>query len=156
MIWSRKTMTLDLQKIKELIELVQETKIAEIEIREGETVIHVKNQVTQPVPTPAFASLPMPPVGLPEKAPESNTDDPLLKGHVLRSPMVGTAYLAPSPGAKDFIELGQLVSAGDTICIIEAMKMFNPIEADKSGKITARLVENGQPVEFNQPLFIIE
>ncbi len=149
---------MDLQKIKELIELVQETKIAEIEIREGETVVHIKNQSAQPVMAYTPAPLPagmLPPV-LPEKAQGTVVDEPLLKGHVVHSPMVGTAYLAPSPGAKSFVEIGQRIEAGDVICIIEAMKMFNQIEADKSGIIAARLVENGQPVEFNQPLFIIE
>lgn len=146
------TTTFDLQKIKELIELVQETKIAEIEIREGESVVHIKNHSTQPPQLvqaqPTAAPLPA--------APPEEPEDKLLKGHVLRSPIVGTAYLAPSPGAQNFIEVGQAVKAGDIICIIEAMKMFNQIEADKSGTITARLIENGQPVEFNQPLFIIE
>lgn len=147
---------MDLQKIKELIELVQETKIAEIEIREGETVVHIKNQIDQPLVTYAQPPLPVPgAAAAPEKLQEV-VDEPLLKGHVVHSPMVGTAYLAPSPGAKAFVEIGQRVETGDVICIIEAMKMFNQIEADKSGVITARLVENGQPVEFNQPLFIIE
>ena len=147
---------MDLQKIKALIELIQETKIAEIKISEGDTVIHVKNQVAQLVATQSFEPLPILSQASPAKAPESNADDSVLKGHVLHSPMVGTAYLAPSPGAKDFVEVGQSVSVGDTVCVIEAMKMFNPIEADKSGKIKARLIENGQPVEFNQPIFIIE
>lgn len=148
---------MDLQKIKELIELVQETKIAEIEIREGETTIHVKNQIIQPIAAaPLAAPAPVPVAQVAEKPAENSSEDLLLKGHVLRSPIVGTAYLAPSPGAKDFVEVGQMVKVGDIVCIIEAMKMFNSIEADKSGKIIARLVENGQPVEFNQPLFIIE
>lgn len=146
---------MDLQKIKALIELVQETKIAEIEIREGETTIHVKNHVAQPMMQPMMAPLHSVPIAV-EKPAETSADDLLLKGHVLCAPMVGTAYLAPSPGAKEFVEVGQFVKEGDTVLIIEAMKTFNPIEADKSGKITARLVENGQPVEFNQPLFIIE
>lgn len=149
---------MDLPKIKELIELVQETKIAEIEIREGETVVHIKNQVAQPVVTYAQNPVVSPqPVIMPaENAQEAASDQPLLRGHVVHSPMVGTAYLAPSPGAKSFVENGQRVEVGDVICIIEAMKMFNQIEADKAGVIGARLVENGQPVEFNQPLFIIE
>lgn len=146
--------SMDLQKIKELIELVQETKIAEIEIREGESVVHIKNQSAQP-PITQYVSAPAPAAApAPEKPAEA--EDNLLKGHVVRSPIVGTAYLAPSPGAQNFVEVGQKIEAGDVICIIEAMKMFNQIEADKSGTITARLVENGQPVEFNQPLFIIE
>lgn len=144
---------MDLQKIKELIELVQETKIAEIEIREGETVVHIKNQVTSP--QVAYAPAPLLPAQV-ESSPPIPTQEPLLKGHIVHSPMVGTAYLAPSPGANAFVEIGQRVQAGDVVCIIEAMKMFNQIEADKSGIIGARLVENGQPVEFNQPLFIIE
>lgn len=150
--------SMDLQKIKELIELVQETKIAEIEIREGESVVHIKNQSAQP-PVTHYVSAPAPtaaptPAATADKPAEA--EDNLLKGHVVRSPIVGTAYLAPSPGAQNFVELGQKIESGDVICIIEAMKMFNQIEADKSGTITARLVENGQPVEFNQPLFIIE
>lgn len=143
---------MDLEKLKELIDLVQETKIAEIEIREGDSVVHIKNQSVQ-VAVPV-APVPQVAVAAPEKVTES--EDKLLKGHVLRSPIVGTAYLAPSPGAQNFVEVGQFVEAGQTIMIIEAMKMFNQIEADKSGTITARLVDNGQPVEFNQPLFIIE
>lgn len=147
---------MDLSKIKELIELVQETKIAEIEIREGETVVHVKNQVAQPSVT--YAPNPIVPQAMAsvEKVQDVVSDETLLRGHVVHSPMVGTAYLAPSPGAKSFVENGQRVEVGDIICIIEAMKMFNQIEADKAGVISARLVENGQPVEFNQPLFIIE
>lgn len=151
---------MDLQKIKELIELVQETKIAEIEIREGETVVHIKNQLAQPMVAYAAAPMPVSQPGAippsPEKPQETTPDEPLLKGHVVHSPMVGTAYLAPSPGADKFVEVGQRVEEGTVLLTIEAMKMFNQIEADKSGIIAARLVENGQPVEFNQPLFIIE
>lgn len=154
-------MAIDLQKIKELIELVQETKIAEIEIREGESVVHIKNQsAQQTIAAPIVNAVPAAIQPSVSSASESTSpmavEDELLKGHVLRSPIVGTAYLAPSPGAQNFVEIGQSVKVGDTVCIIEAMKMFNQIEADKSGVITARLVENGQLVEFNQPLIIIE
>lgn len=154
---------MDMRKIRTLIELIQETGIAEIEIREGEESVRISNKLAhsnmmpmQPMAMPSYAA-PAPqepasapaPAAAPQPAAASNK-------HSLKAPMVGTVYLAPSPGAKAFVEVGQSVKSGDTLCLIEAMKMFNQIEADKAGTITAILVESGAPVEFNQPLFVIE
>ncbi len=145
---------MDLRKLKTLIELVESSGIAELEISEGEERVRItrsppaamqqvyavpQQQVAAPAPQQAVE---------PAKAAEPD-------GHVVKSPMVGSFYRCPSPGAKSFVEVGQNVSAGDTLCIIEAMKLLNEIEADQSGIIKAILVENGQPVEFGQPLFII-
>jgi acetyl-CoA carboxylase biotin carboxyl carrier protein len=153
---------MDIRKIKKLIDLIDETGVTEIEIREGEESVRISRH------TPASFHMPQQHVvyAQPNAAPqaaqpsapsvEGMAEKPAIKGHTIDAPMVGTFYNAPSPGAKPFIEVGQSIKAGDTLCIIEAMKMFNQIEADVSGTITARLVENGQPVEFGQPLFIIE
>lgn len=138
--------------------MIEESGIAEIEIREGEESVRISRyssvaaQPVQVVP----AAAPAPAVSQPT-APESvdSTADKLT-GHIVRSPMVGTFYRSPSPGAKPFVEVGQRVEVGDTLCIIEAMKILNQIEADKAGVIAKVLVENAQPVEYNQPLFIIE
>jgi acetyl-CoA carboxylase biotin carboxyl carrier protein len=155
---------MDIRKVKKLIELLEESQVAEIEIHEGEESVRISRttQAMQAAPmmqamvpqmmaaapaAPAPAAAPVPAV--------TEAEEQIPEGHTVTSPMVGTFYEAPSPGAKPFIEVGQQVSAGDTLCIIEAMKMLNQIEADKSGKVTARLVENGQPVEFGQPLFVI-
>ena len=152
---------MDIRKIKKLIEIINESGIAEIEVREGEESVRISRQTMAPaysMPMPAnFMAMPAM-EGAKTAAPleTAKTSESVLKGHVVRSPMVGTFYTAPSPGAKAFIEIGQQVAAGDTLCIIEAMKMFNQIEADKTGKLTAILAENGQPVEFDQPLFVIE
>ena len=155
---------MDIRKVKKLIELLEESNIAEIEIREGEESVRISRN-TEPVQAPAFMPAfpqgmyaPMPPAGQvaasgQDSAPTAEKAAPL--GHTVTSPMVGTFYESPSPGAKPFVEVGQNVNVGDTLCIIEAMKMLNQIEADKSGKITARLVDNGQPVEFGQDLFVI-
>lgn len=150
---------MDIRKIKKLIELVEESGIAELEITEGEESvrIHRGGQFSAPVhyqlpPQPA-AAVPAP------AAPAAAAEQPAapeLSGHVVRSPMVGTFYAAPAPGAKDFVTVGQQVKTGETLCIVEAMKMMNHIESDKSGVIKQILVENGEPVEFDQPLFIIE
>ncbi len=152
-------MAMDMRKIRKLIELINETGIAEIEIREGEESVRISRESR--ISSPLYAPQPMQ-VTMPQ--PIANSIPPTSVGaapivdtnNVIKAPMVGTVYLSPSPGAKRFIELGQMVKTGDTLCLIEAMKMFNQIEADKSGKITAILVENGTPVEFNQPLFTIE
>jgi acetyl-CoA carboxylase biotin carboxyl carrier protein len=152
---------MDIRKIKKLIEIINESGIVEIEVREGEESVRISRQIAAPaysIPMPANY-MPAPitegaKTGIAQESPKS--DESVLKGHIVRSPMVGTFYTAPSPGAKSFIEIGQHVAAGDTLCIIEAMKMFNQIEADKAGKLTAILAENGQPVEFDQPLFVIE
>lgn len=153
---------MDIRKIKKLIELIDETGIAEIEIKEGEESVRLSRYsanvaaapVTAPVmpqPAPAAVSL-APAAGVDEKPAASAQHN----GHTVKSPMVGTYYASPSPDAESFVKVGQQVNAGDTLCIVEAMKMFNEIEADKSGKIVEILVENGQPVEYDQVLFIIE
>ena len=152
---------MDMRKIKKLIELIQSTGVAEIEIREGEESVRITREVHTAAPV-MMAQAPMIPTAPPPNTPpvNSSTEKALPQTSAeklsLKSPMVGTVYLSPTPGAKPFVEIGQMVKAGDVICLIEAMKMFNQIEADKSGKVTARLVDNGTPVEFNQPLFIIE
>ena len=154
---------MDLRKLKKLIDLVEESGIAELEITEGEEKVRISRSgpsaavnasvvpatvPAAPVPaTPAPAAGPAPAGGAAEPAPS--------EGHVLKSPMVGTFYRAPSPGAKAFVEVGQTVSEGDTVCIIEAMKLLNEIEADRSGTIKAILVENGQPVEYGHALMVI-
>ena len=151
---------MDIRKVKKLIELVKDTGVGELEIHEGEESVRISLHATVAAPQatlPAAMS-----VGAPVHAaapavaasPEPVVDES--DKHTLKSPMVGSVYLAPTPGAKPFIEIGQQVAVGDTLCIIEAMKMFNQIEADRAGKVTARLVENASPVEFDQPLFIIE
>jgi len=158
---------MDMRKIKKLIELIQSTGVAEIEIREGEESVRITretkatpmmmmSQAAAPAaaaPTPAAASAAPPAAATPTAPSEAVSAAPK---HVIKSPMVGTVYLSATPGAKPFVEIGQTVKVGDVICLIEAMKMFNQIEADKAGTVTARLVDNGTPVEFNQPLFSIE
>ena len=146
---------MDLRKLKKLIDLVQESGISELEVTEGEEMVKiVKNggsAVTYAAPAPAAPQAPAPalaaaPVALPEVVP----------GHLVKSPMVGTFYRSPSPGAKHFVEVGDTVKSGDTICIIEAMKLLNEIECDKDGVVKAILVENGQPVEYGEPLVVID
>ncbi len=151
---------MDIRKVKKLIELLEESDVAEIEIHEGEESVRISRTSSLPPMTmaapmaPAVASAPVevPTVGA--AAEPVAPAEP--EGHVIRSPMVGTFYRAPSPGAKPFVNEGQSVSLGETLCIIEAMKILNQIEADKSGKVIEILVENGQPVEYNQPLFVID
>jgi acetyl-CoA carboxylase biotin carboxyl carrier protein len=151
----------DLRKLKKLIDLVQESGIAELEITEGEEkvkivkggVVSVAATAAQPVAiaaAPAPAAQPAAAAAPAAAAPEAGQE-----GHVVKAPMVGTFYRSPSPDAKAFVEVGQAVKEGDTICIIEAMKLMNEIEADASGVVKAILVENGQPVEYGQPLFIL-
>ncbi|OIN13747.1 acetyl-CoA carboxylase biotin carboxyl carrier protein [Oceanisphaera psychrotolerans] len=154
---------MDIRKIKKLIELVEESGIAELEISEGEESVRISRygnpgQVMQPQYQMQAAPAPAAPAAAPAApaAPAAEAAAPAMSGHVMRSPMVGTFYRASSPGAKNFAEVGQTVNAGDTLCIVEAMKMMNQIEADKSGVIKAILIDNGQPVEFDEPLFIIE
>ncbi|MFB9136499.1 acetyl-CoA carboxylase biotin carboxyl carrier protein [Vibrio sp. AK197] len=152
---------MDIRKIKKLIELVEESGIAELEISEGEESVRIsRNGVPAPAAPIQYAAAPAPaaPAAAPaapvaEAAPAAPAAP---AGHQVLSPMVGTFYRASSPDAKPFIEVGQSIQAGDTLCIVEAMKMMNQIEADKSGVITAILVEDGQPVEFDQPLVVIE
>jgi len=150
---------MDIRKVKKLIELLEESDVAEIEIHEGEESVRISRigSATQvsipmaaPYPAPAAAA-PAPAGALP--AAEAPPKEP--EGHIIRSPMVGTFYRAPSPTSKPFVEVGSDVAAGETLCIIEAMKILNQIESDKAGKVTQILVENGQPVEYNQPLFVI-
>lgn len=153
---------MDIRKIKKLIELVEESGIAELEISEGEESVRISRSgpaVAAPAPV-QYAAAPAPvaaaaPVAAPAPAVEAAAPA-VPAGHQVLSPMVGTFYRSPSPDAKAFVEVGQSVNAGDTLCIVEAMKMMNQIEADKSGVVTAILVEDGQAVEFDQPLVVIE
>ena len=154
---------MDIRKIKKLIELLEESGIEELEIQEGEESVRISRgtrQAAAPAPqyppqymaAPAQAAAPAPaPAAESAPAPADNTPS----GHLVRSPMVGTFYRSPSPGAAAFVEVGQKVQAGEVLCIVEAMKMMNQIEADKSGTIDAILVVDGEPVEFDQPLFSI-
>jgi len=147
---------MDLRKLKKLIDLVQESGIGEIEITEGEEKVRISRQGS--APTPMIMASPTMIAGAPvpaaSPAPAAAPAQPT--GHTLKSPMVGTFYRAPSPGAPPFVEIGQSVSKGQTLCIIEAMKLLNEIESDVPGTVKAILVENGQPVEYGQPLFLIE
>lgn len=154
---------MDIRKVKKLIELLEESGISEIEIKEGEEAVRISRQQhnTVVMSNPYSSMQQAPQMAMPAVADASLVPvTPLAKeqprGHQVKSPMVGTFYRASSPGAKPFVEVGDQVAEGDTICIIEAMKMLNQIEADKAGKVTAILVENGQPVEFGQPLVVIE
>ncbi len=158
---------MDLRKLKKLIELVEESSIAELEITEGEEKVRISKSGSG-VQNYAFMPLAMQPVMPPvqqqapgpeaDKANESAVSDKnsIPDGHIVKSPMVGTFYRAASPGASAFVEIGQRVKEGDTLCIIEAMKLLNEIEADKNGVIKAILLENGQPVEYGEPLFVIQ
>ncbi|MCX7108304.1 MAG: acetyl-CoA carboxylase biotin carboxyl carrier protein [Methylococcales bacterium] len=145
---------MDIRKIKKLIEILEESDIAEIEIKEGEEAIRISRYSAAPAPI-AYAQVPSAPAPLLVAAAPTVVEEKIT-GHVVKSPMVGTFYRSASPGTKVFVEVGQSVMAGDTLCIIEAMKILNQIEADKSGTITKILVENAEPVEYGQPLFIIE
>jgi acetyl-CoA carboxylase biotin carboxyl carrier protein len=149
---------MDIRKVKKLIELLEESGIAEIEINEGEESVRISRYGSQaPAAAPVqYAAPPAAPIAPAAAEESSNSEDSIPSGHAVKSPMVGTFYTAPSPGANDFVKVGSTVSEGETVCIIEAMKILNQIEADKSGTIKAILVDNGQPVEFGQPLVIIE
>ena len=148
---------MDLRKLKKLIDLVQESGIAELEITEGEEKVKiVKGGVVSVSAAPVMAMPAIAPAAAPAAASApAEAPDASQEGHVVKAPMVGTFYRSPSPDAKVFVEVGQAVKEGDTICIIEAMKLMNEIEADASGVVKAILVENGQPVEYGQPLFIL-
>jgi acetyl-CoA carboxylase biotin carboxyl carrier protein len=153
----------DIRKIKKLIELLEDSSLTEIEIVEGEESVRLvrggsgQAMVPQTVITAPPAEHAAAPVAAPAIAPAVEEDeDQIPEGELVLAPMVGTFYAASSPEAQPFVSLGQSVGVGDTLCIIEAMKMFNQIEAEMSGKVIAILSENGQPVEFDQPLFIIE
>ncbi len=152
---------MDLRKLKTLIDLVAESGIAEIEVTEGEDKVRI---VKHALPAAAAAPQPMaapvvsaaaPPAAAPAAAPAPAAETPEVKGHAVKSPMVGTFYRSPSPGADSFVEVGQAVKPGDTLCIIEAMKLLNEIEAEVAGEVKQILAENGQAVEYGQPLFVI-
>jgi len=149
---------MDIRKIKKLIEIIEESDIAEIEISEGEESVRISRYS----PAPALAPVAAPIAAIaaaPVATPAATSSEPaaeVASGHAVKSPMVGTFYSSASPGAAVFVQVGQSVSEGETLCIIEAMKILNQIEADKSGTIKQILVENAEPVEYDQPLFIIE
>jgi acetyl-CoA carboxylase biotin carboxyl carrier protein len=157
---------MDIRKIRKLIELIQETGVEEIEITEDDGSVRITRQrsgnspIVTHMPAPMVSTHHQPyshePVHAPAQAAPVSKASAELHGTVIRSPMVGTFYRAPSPGASPFVEVGKTVKVGDTLAMIEAMKMFNPIEAEMSGVITAILVENNEPVEFGQPIFTIE
>ena len=149
---------MDLRKLKTLIELVEASGIAELEISEGEERVRITRTVAvgQQLYTQASHAAPAAPAApLPALVPAEPAKPAVPEGHVVKSPMVGTFYRSASPGSKHFVDVGQNIKAGDTLCIIEAMKLLNEIDADQAGVIKAIFVENGQPVEFGQPLFLI-
>jgi len=152
---------MDLRKLKKLIDLVQESGIAELEVTEGEEKVRISRgglvSTASQAAAPAAAFPPAAPAAAVPTAPEAAAAEPAPggEGHAVKAPMVGTFYRAPSPEARPFVEVGQVVKQGDTVCVIEAMKLMNEIEADASGTVKAILVENGQPVEYGQALFII-
>ena len=143
---------MDIRKVKKLIELLEESGIAEIEIHEGEESVRISRYAQHAAPQVVMQA----PMAAPAAAPAPAAEPAAPAGHTVNSPMVGTFYRASSPGTKAFVEVGQRVNVGDTLCIIEAMKMLNQIESDKAGVVQAILAENGGPVEFGQPLFVIE
>jgi acetyl-CoA carboxylase biotin carboxyl carrier protein len=153
---------MDIRKIKKLIELLEESGIAEIEIKEGEEAVRISRMpaggaAAQPLPL-AQSAAPAAVATAPAAAPaaEGGAPKPKPNEHVITAPMVGTFYGSPSPGAKAFVEIGDEVKVGQVLCIIEAMKMMNQIEADRAGRITSIMARNGDPVEFGQPLFVVE
>lgn len=149
---------MDIRKVKKLIELLEESGIAEIEIKEGEEAVRISRYGTGAPQAPvqyAPAPMPAPVAAASSDADKSDDKDALPSGHIVKSPMVGTYYSSPSPTAPAFCKVGDSVNEGETLCIIEAMKILNQIEADKSGTIKAMLVDNASPVEFGQPLFVI-
>ena len=163
---------MDIRKVKKLIELLEESGISEIEITEGEDAVRISRypSAAQPTTTVVQAATPATHVPSPPPAPSAAApasaiaDEPAqaasppqpVEGHTVAAPMVGTYYASPAPGAKPFVQVGSEVEVGDTLCIIEAMKMMNQIESDVAGRVVSTLVDNGEPVEFGQPLFIIE
>lgn len=153
---------MDIRKVKKLIELLEESGIAEIEISEGEESVRISRYPTGAAAAPlvhyaqAPLAAPAPQAAPAVAAPAAATPVATKDDHTVTAPMVGTFYSSAAPGAKPFVDIGTEVNVGDTLCIIEAMKMMNQIESDKSGRVTAVLVKNGDPVEFGQPLFIIE
>ncbi|MCW8852091.1 MAG: acetyl-CoA carboxylase biotin carboxyl carrier protein [Gammaproteobacteria bacterium] len=149
---------MDIRKVKKLIELLEESGIAEIEINEGEESVRISRySTTAPAaPIQQYAPAPAAPAPVPAAQTESASETPAVSGHTVNAPMVGTFYTASAPGSPDFVKVGDSVNEGDTVCIIEAMKILNQIEADISGTVKAILIENAQPVEFGQPLIVIE
>jgi acetyl-CoA carboxylase biotin carboxyl carrier protein len=152
---------MDIRKIKKLIELLEESGIAEIEIKEGEEAVRISRMptggmVTQMHAMPAMAPAMAGGAAGQGAAQEAPAPKPRANEHVVTAPMVGTFYAAPSPGAKPFVEIGDEVKVGQVLCIIEAMKMMNQIESDKAGRVTSVMARNGDPVEFGQPLFVVE
>ncbi len=155
---------MDIRKVKKLIELLEESGISELEIHEGDDSVRISRHSTAaPVAAPAPAPAPAAPASAPAASTGSETPAPpaapepaRVEGHEVTAPMVGTFYRSPSPTSKPFVEEGQQVKEGDVLCIVEAMKMMNPIESDKSGTIAAIMAEDGEPVEFGQTLFVIE
>jgi acetyl-CoA carboxylase biotin carboxyl carrier protein len=151
---------MDIRKIKKLIELVNESDVTELEIHEGEASVRINRQGIAPTLVAAPTAIPAAPLAatpvetLTEEASSDTSDEPPA-GHIIKSPIVGSFYRASSPTSAPFVEIGQQVNKGDTLCIVEAMKILNQIESDKAGKVIDILVENGQPIEYNQPLFVI-
>jgi acetyl-CoA carboxylase biotin carboxyl carrier protein len=150
---------MDLRKLKKLIDLVEESGISELELTEGEEKVRISRQLQASAANIQYISAPSAAPAAPTSAPPATDAAPQVSakvdGHEVKSPMVGTFYRSPSPDAKSFVDVGSTVAVGDTLCIIEAMKLLNEIEADKAGVVKAILVENGQPVEYGEPLFII-
>jgi acetyl-CoA carboxylase biotin carboxyl carrier protein len=154
---------MDLRKLKKLIDLVEQSGIAELEITEGEEKVRISRGSVQALATatplaPPPAPAPVPPAAAASGQSAGTDGEPAadaVQGHVMKAPMVGTFYRASAPGAKPFVDVGQTVAAGEVVCIIEAMKLLNEIEADRDGTVKAILVENGQPVEYGEPLFIL-
>lgn len=152
---------MDIRKVKKLIELLEQSDISEIEIHEGEESVRISRNstVSTPIYMPGAAPAPAAPETSPAvatQAPSASDTDDVPEGDLVRSPMVGTFYRSPSPGSKSFVDAGETVKVGDTLCIIEAMKILNQIECEKAGTVKSILVDNGQPVEYNEPLFVIE
>lgn len=148
---------MDIRKIKKLIELIKESGISDLEISEGEESIRISRAAVQPAyPIIQQAYIPAVHQQSPDVAAEAASMSPTMRGHIVRSPMVGTFYRTPSLNAKPFVEVGQKVNVSDTLCIVEAMKMMNQIESDRAGVVKAILLDNGQPVEFDEPLIVIE
>ncbi|MDX1594590.1 MAG: acetyl-CoA carboxylase biotin carboxyl carrier protein [Gammaproteobacteria bacterium] len=145
---------MDIRKVKKLIELLKDSGIAEIEIKEGEESVRISQHSAGHAPAAYHQVVPAEPAPPPPPKAIEETEE-RIEGHTVNSPMVGTFYRSSNPNSKPFVEVGQNVNAGDTLCIIEAMKMMNQIEADRAGVVTAILIENGQPVEYGQPLFVI-
>jgi len=148
---------MDIRKVKKLIELLEASDVAEIEIKEGEEAVRISRSPTLVAPTAQYQAMPAAaPLSAPAAAPAASiAEAPATQGTAIRSPMVGSFYRAPSPSSPPFVEVGTHVKVGDVVCIVEAMKMMNQIEADHSGVVEAILVEDGEPVEFDQPLMTI-